>query len=47
MKVEKKGENIMGRTKDGTSKKMLMRKRTSLGEKAITLIALVVTMLVH
>ena len=33
----------MGRTKDGTSKKMLMRKRTSLGEKAITLIALVVT----
>ena len=37
----------MGRTKDGTSKKMLMRKRTSLGEKAITSIALVVTMLVH
>ena len=47
MKVEKKGENIMGRTKDGMSKKMLMRKRTSLGEKAITLIALVVTMVLH
>ena len=46
MKVEKKGENIMGRTKDGTSKKMLMRKRTSLGEKAITLIALVVTIVI-
>ena len=36
----------MGRTKDGTSKKMLMRKRTSLGEKAITLIALVVTIVI-
>ena len=36
----------MGRTKDGTSKKKLMRKRTSLGEKAITLIALVVTIVI-
>ena len=36
----------MGRTKDGMSKKMLMRKRTSLGEKAITLIALVVTIVI-
>ena len=36
----------MGRTKDGTSKKKLMKKRTSLGEKAITLIALVVTIVI-
>ena len=36
----------MGRTKDGTSKKKLLRKRTGLDEKAITLIALVVTIVI-